>query len=194
MQPKYAMTLKFWISKFCKQHEGFRNLIGHQLQAIKIKLKGKGHQVVAVENLLQILKASPFKLAFEKEIGPIPPINGYERQHRKRASEGNPGYPGVGSDDDARNLRRPCGLAIDVQATRKTRKSSSLFLCESSLGGVDGKMRLCSGTPNFLVPCHELRVLLRLARAMCSVSLHNHHPPPHPPDDLFLSLLTLASS
>nr|TKS03147.1 hypothetical protein D5086_0000151440 [Populus alba] len=108
MQPKYAMTLKFWISKFCKQHEGFRNLIGHQLQAIKIKLKGKGHQVVAVENLLQILK-------------------------------------GVGSDDDARNLRRPCGLAIDVQATRKTRKSSSLFLCESSLGGVDEKMRLCSG-------------------------------------------------
>ena len=49
-------TLKFWISKFCKQHEGFRNLIGHQLQAIKIKLKGKGHQVVAVENLLKILK------------------------------------------------------------------------------------------------------------------------------------------
>lgn len=49
-------TLKFWISKFCKQHEGFHNLIGHQLQAIKIKLKGKGHQVVAVENLLKILK------------------------------------------------------------------------------------------------------------------------------------------
>ncbi|KAL9395222.1 hypothetical protein Peur_014507 [Populus x canadensis] len=49
----------------------------------------------------------------------------------------------VGSDD-ARNLRRPCGLAIDVQATRKTRKSTSLFLSESSLGGVDGKMRLCS--------------------------------------------------
>jgi hypothetical protein len=65
-------------------------------------------------------------------------------EHRKRASKGNPGYPGGGSDD-ARNLRRPCGLAIDVQATRKTRKSSSLFLCESSLGGADGKMRLCSG-------------------------------------------------
>uniref|UniRef100_B9H5J2 FBD domain-containing protein n=1 Tax=Populus trichocarpa TaxID=3694 RepID=B9H5J2_POPTR len=46
MQPKYATTLEFWISKFCKQHEGFHNQIGHQLQAIKIKLKGKGHRLL----------------------------------------------------------------------------------------------------------------------------------------------------
>jgi hypothetical protein len=50
--------LKNKTTQFCKQREGFRNLIGHQQQEIEIELKGKGHQVGVVENMLKIAKGS----------------------------------------------------------------------------------------------------------------------------------------
>ncbi|KAG6763018.1 hypothetical protein POTOM_033546 [Populus tomentosa] len=50
--------LKNKTTQFCKQREGFRNLSGHQLQEIEIEVKGKGHQVGVVENLLKIAKGS----------------------------------------------------------------------------------------------------------------------------------------
>uniref|UniRef100_A0A6M2EUM7 Uncharacterized protein n=1 Tax=Populus davidiana TaxID=266767 RepID=A0A6M2EUM7_9ROSI len=57
-QPDCSRKLKNKTTQFCKQREGFRNLIGHQLQEIEIELKGKGHQVGVVENMLKIAKGS----------------------------------------------------------------------------------------------------------------------------------------
>ncbi|KAJ6985823.1 hypothetical protein NC653_023686 [Populus alba x Populus x berolinensis] len=57
-QPDCSRKLKNKTTQFCKQREGFRNLIGHQLQETEIEVKGKGHQVGVVENLLKIAKGS----------------------------------------------------------------------------------------------------------------------------------------
>nr|TKS05539.1 hypothetical protein D5086_0000136360 [Populus alba] len=57
-QPDCSRKLKNKTTQFCKQREGFGNLIGHQLQETEIEVKGKGHQVGVVENLLKIAKGS----------------------------------------------------------------------------------------------------------------------------------------